>query len=303
LGYVLLRLGVRLLRGSRQSALFLRRFGFTDATEALSTAVARGLGRRWRLVTLDDSKVAPVGVGGRSQWLFRITPWLLGIGLFVALVWILPGIFESSLDSALDDVVSQTVDEAEDPISAIFGAFFAALIVGVVVGALLFLATLLPAALAGAVLLFSIGGRRAIRRAERRRSTSVNRPDEVDAVTRRIRRQARRIYAPRLTVVRCADTVWQTVVRRLAELTDAIVIDVSDVSAGLLWELNELGPTRARDWVLVGRRDRLESLLVEDTPNASSLRAALDGQSVLAYRVDRFDRFESSLRSRLTHVR
>ncbi|MGH9225306.1 MAG: hypothetical protein ACRD2W_16330 [Acidimicrobiales bacterium] len=302
-GYVVLRVGIRLLRGARQSALFLRRFGFTDATEALSTAVARGLGRRWRLVTLDDSKVAPVGVGGRSQWLFRVTPWLLGVGLFVILVWVLPGLFESQLDSAIDDVVSQTVDEADDPISAVFGAFLATLIVGLVVGMILFIVTLAPAALAGSVLLFSVGGRRAIRRAERRRATEVNEAGEVDDVTRRVRRQARRIYAPRLTVVRCADTVWQTVVRRLAELTDAIVIDVSEVSGGLLWELHELGPTRGREWVLVGRRDRLESLLSEDTPHAAQLRTVLDGQSVLAYRVDRFDRFETSLRARLTHVR
>ena len=143
-GYVVLRLGLSLLRGRRQSALFLRRFGFTDATEALSTAVTRSLGRRWRLVTLDDSKVAPVGVGGRSQWLFRAAPWLLGIGLFVFLVWILPGVFESQLDEALDDVVSQTVDESADPISAVFGAIFATLIVGIVVGVILFLVTLVP---------------------------------------------------------------------------------------------------------------------------------------------------------------
>jgi len=302
-GYVLLRLGIRLLRGRRSSALFLRRFGFTDATAALSTAVARSLGRRWRLVTLDDSKVAPVGVGGRSQWLFRIGPWLLGLGLLVFLLWVVPGIFESQLESAIDEAVDEAVDDAANPIEAIFAAFFTALIVGVVIGLMLMIALLAPAALAGSVLAFSLGGRRAIRRAERRRATEVNRPGEVERVTDRIRRQARRIYAPRLTVVRCDDSVWQSVVRRLAELTDAIVIDVSEVSGGLLWELTTLGPARADDWVLVGRRDRLEGLLLEDSPNAAQLRAALDGQSVLAYRVDRFDRFEASLRARLTHVR
>ena len=302
-GYIVLRIGIKLLRGRRRSALFLRRFGFTDATEALSTAVTRGLGRRWRLVTLDDSKVAPVGVGGRSQALFRIAPWLLGAGLFVLLVWILPGVFESQLDRAIGDVVDKTVEQSDNAVQAIFGAFFAALIVGVVVGVILFVVTLAPAALAGSILLFTAGGHRAIRRAERRRATQVNRTDEVEPVTRRIRRQARRIYAPRLTVVRCTDEVWQAVVRRLGSLTDAVLIDVSEVSGGLLWELNEFGSARADDWVLVGRRDRLEAMLAADTPQAAQLRDALDGQPVLAYRVDQLGRFETSLRARLSHLR
>ncbi|MEW6154210.1 MAG: hypothetical protein AB1673_09520 [Actinomycetota bacterium] len=301
-GYVAIRVGTRLVRGRRHAALFLRRFGFTDATEALSTAVARGLGRRWRLVTLDDQKVAPVGVGGRTQWLFRVTPWLLAAGLAVLLLWVVPPWFDAQLERAIEGAASDAFEQADDPISGIFGALFAALIVGVVVGVMMMMVALVPAALAGSLLLFSVGGRRAIRRAERRRAVVVDRRGQIDAVTRSVRRAANRIYAPRLTVVRCANEVWQDVVRRLAGLTDTVLIDVSEVSGGLLWELDELGPALRDHWALVGRHDRLQALLADPSADASRLRQVLDGQRVLAYRVDDLGRFEASLRRRLDMV-
>ncbi|MEW8102774.1 MAG: hypothetical protein AB2785_13535, partial [Candidatus Thiodiazotropha endolucinida] len=46
-----------LIRGRRRLVLFLRRFGYDEATEALSFAAASTMGQRWRLVTLDDTTV------------------------------------------------------------------------------------------------------------------------------------------------------------------------------------------------------------------------------------------------------
>jgi hypothetical protein len=42
--------------------LFLRRFGYDDATGAVTFAVNRTIGSTYRLVTLDDAEVAPLGV-------------------------------------------------------------------------------------------------------------------------------------------------------------------------------------------------------------------------------------------------
>ena len=108
--------------------------------------------------------------------------------------------------------------------------------------------------------------------------------------------------SPRLTVVRCAHGVWQAVVRRFADLTDVALIDVSEASAGLLWELTDLGPALSTTWVLFGRHDRLESLLTDSAPDAVRLRTLLDGQSVLAYRLGETERFPDLLQARLTHV-
>jgi hypothetical protein len=56
--------GGRLARGHRRSVLFLRRFGHTEATSAVTVAAAT-IGGSWRLVTLDDDKIAPIGVGAQ----------------------------------------------------------------------------------------------------------------------------------------------------------------------------------------------------------------------------------------------
>ena len=298
-GYVAVRVGLRLLRGRRQSALFLRRFGFTDATRVLSGAVARGLGRRWRLITLDDLQVMPVGVRGRGRGLVRVGPWLLVAAVAVLLVWVLPPWFESQFDQAVSGAVDGVAEEAGDPLSAIVGVAVAALVVGMVVGTVLLLVALAPVALAGAFALFGFGARRALRQAEGRRAAHVEEAVQVEPVVQRVERATNRIFSPRLTVVRCAHDVWQAVVRRFAQLTDVTLIDVSEVSTGLLWELTELGPTLAGSWVLVGRRDRLEALLSDPSPDAARLRTLLDGQSVLAYRPEATGRFEDALRRRL----
>src|SRR4051794_25371493 len=60
--------GLRLLRGRRRLGLFLRRFGYGEATRTISTVVAGGLGRSWRMVTLDDSSVAPMGSARRHRF-------------------------------------------------------------------------------------------------------------------------------------------------------------------------------------------------------------------------------------------
>jgi hypothetical protein len=57
-----LALGLKLVRGRRRLVLFLRRFGHTAATHA-ATVAAASIGGRWRLVTLDDAQIVPVGIG------------------------------------------------------------------------------------------------------------------------------------------------------------------------------------------------------------------------------------------------
>src|SRR5713226_2377685 len=63
--------GLRLLRGPRKLVLFLRRFGYGEATQAITFAAAKTVGRSWRLVTLDDAAVAPLGVAAAARRVFR----------------------------------------------------------------------------------------------------------------------------------------------------------------------------------------------------------------------------------------
>src|SRR5258705_923219 len=65
-----IRRGLRFARGGRTLVLFLRRFGYDDVTSAVTFAVTRMIGTAWRLVTLDDAEIAPVGVTAGARWCF-----------------------------------------------------------------------------------------------------------------------------------------------------------------------------------------------------------------------------------------
>jgi hypothetical protein len=82
-----LGLGLRLLRGRRRLVLFLRRFGFDDATRAVSFAAAGAIGRSWRLVTLDDEKVTAVGGATGPRRLAGVTALIALVPLAYVVWW------------------------------------------------------------------------------------------------------------------------------------------------------------------------------------------------------------------------
>src|SRR3954469_19216612 len=88
-----LRYGRRLVRGHRSSVLFLRRFGFDGSMQVVTYAVANSIGVNWRLVTLDDEEIAPVGVDTTSRVFFSVGERLaaaakaIGNGVLVGFQW------------------------------------------------------------------------------------------------------------------------------------------------------------------------------------------------------------------------
>ena len=93
------RYGRRLVRGRRTVVLFLRRFGYRGSMQAVTFAVANTIGSAWRLVTLDDQEMAPVGVDSTSRFLFgaggRIARLIaiIGKGVMAGLQWTLGGMW------------------------------------------------------------------------------------------------------------------------------------------------------------------------------------------------------------------
>jgi hypothetical protein len=74
--------------------LFLRRFGYDDATGAVTFAVTRTIGNTWRLVTLDDAEIAPLGVATSTRGVFRAIQLISNAGR--ALVELLLRIFPTA---------------------------------------------------------------------------------------------------------------------------------------------------------------------------------------------------------------
>jgi len=279
--------GLKLIRGRRHLVLFLRRFGYDEATKALSFAAASAMGQRWRLVTLDDNEIAPIlglKVRGRLLGLLR---WALLITIVLTLFWLFGDGFKDYLGRIVDGMKSETHGGGfEAMIGQILALFFMTLIVGVIVGGLVLIAV----GLLGAGMLFSWRSFRSYKKAELGQSKYIESNREIGPVIHAVLKLSRRIFAPRLAVVRVNSSVWQEVVRRFADVVDVILIDVSRPGEGLLWELENLADKHERRILFVGQQQALEALAGLSPESADSLDTSrrlanyLDGKRILAYR-------------------
>lgn len=287
-----LPLGIWLLRGKRRVVLFLRRFGFADATKALSYAANAVIGRSARLVTLDDAKVKAVGgpaaprrlaglmivtaiaAGGGFGWWM----WAKGVDLII---------------SHMSVTSSTATSDAGNAIGAAIASAMAAMLI-------VFIIFVLATSFVVSASLFSAASYAYARRAERAKRLEINSAQDVRRRSRIIARRGSRIFAPRLVVVTVANEVWQQAVSSLARESAAVIIDVSIPSESLRWEIRTLLPVMGQRCILVGRLD----LLTRQEPAgrtvvASPLAGDIDGYEVLAYQADGpgIRRFSRALRA------
>lgn len=329
--------GIRLLRGKRVGILFLRRFGYDDATRVASYAAAKTIGRSWRLVTLDDAEVTPLGMSvlpglllrANALWrvlravrvLFRARTIKIAAALPVvifALAVVKIELLKSGgsydpFGSALRDAGS-ALGEGRVPFGAIdsslAGAFVASLI------ALGF--TLLMAFVALIVLLASMfflgissalsSAAEAARTAERLTRIDVNNRADVEVVASILADATQKIFAPRFIVLRVAPEAWRDTVMQLSALAPLTVIDVSQPSENLLWEMQRLADAELGSrCVFIGHSDQVEALANggAGVPFSDELleqmSLLLDGHEVLVYTSGRRGtrQFARALRTKL----
>ena len=284
--FTLWKLGVRLVRGRRGLALFLRRFGFGPATDALTHALGGSLGHRWRLVTLDDHEIAPIGVRSSRRWLIRLTRLAMVAAAGAATVYAVNKLSGDSIGAMIDKLFREThdnaVEQGQNQVGAAIGALFATLIVGIVLIGLLMIVVISPIALAGAGALFASLGTRSIRRAEHAKAIVIEHRDRIDRGVQDVVRRTRKVLAPRMVVARVATPIWQDVVASFVDAGDIVVVDVSEASDNLLWELDLLRRTSTA-WVAVGRVDQLNALRSATSAAADGVRHALEGRRVIGY--------------------
>lgn len=87
-------------------------------------------------------------------------------------------------------------------------------------------------------------------------------------------------------------------------MASAVLLDVSELSENLLWEISQLDAKFGERCIVVGHADRVRALTGAPTdPATLEARTAqlLDGTTVLAYTTDRagMRRFARALRNRL----
>lgn len=292
-------LGLRLIRGRRRIGLYLRKFGFAPTTNTVSFALRRAAGRTWRLVTLDDSMVVPVGVGTAKRGLSTLAV-LVGVGLAGWVVWyFISGDAAAQEQRNLDNALAQA-DSAGDRLAQTVGIAF--------INALGTLMLIIFGCLFALIMIAGFAARRAASRAEGIARQSVHREHEIGAAAGRLAAAARRTFAPRLMVVSVPTSFWQRAIHGLAQVCDVVVIDVSEPTDALLWEVQHIKPMFAGRWVLVGARERVAALAHPQTALTGSpqglLARLLDGEEILAYGHTVLDRqvFAESLRHRLSAV-
>jgi hypothetical protein len=201
--------------GPKRLVLFLRRFGNEELNEAVLSAFRQALGRRYRIVTLDDSSFVPVGLPARIMLTSIASAiglgFLLGAGSMIAL---LPFVIDS-LDP--DHIRVETE-------IAIFACWLFSTAMAVI-GALLYAIVFL------------------YQRIER--LSKVSTPRDIRFVVRAVRkakrvRRAPSFAAPLARVVRTTDALWRDAVIALAGLADVVIIDISIPRESIVWELQQM---------------------------------------------------------------
>ena len=149
--------------------------------------------------------------------------------------------------------------------------------------------------------LFLTFSQSALRDAEQAKVTRVVSVDGAHRAARAVRGRARKIFCPRLMVLNVDSDVWRPAVQSVAEVASVVLIDVSEPTDNLLWEIAEVERDATTACVLVGNADRLRSLGSSDEPLVRQLVALLDGRTVLAYETtkDGMRRFARALRATL----
>ena len=325
-GLISMMLGLRLLRGRRRLVLFLRRFRLTEATEAVTVALATAMGRSWRVVTLDDTQTPPIGVPPSIRRSLAVTTGIGAAAVTGALIWFPPAdmlaLFSMAgeLSGLLDGMLSVTSHDVLTPkeggagVNDLPAALFATLIglpilaaAVVVVVVLTMVVFLVVTAFVGFFGLMMASGYVRARRAESRKRATVESLAEIETIARDLPRRSRRIMGPRLTVLTVASPIWRDAVRVLVVAAPVVLIDVSQPSQNLLWEVETLRRDPSARWVLIGDHARLDGLAASQhgpgatDPVVQRLAVLLDGESVLAYRAGRrsMRRFARALRASL----
>jgi hypothetical protein len=284
--------GRRLVRGKRRLILFLRRFGFTGSSRAVSFSVGTAAGRRFRAVTLDDNQLAPVAARWWVRWLLA----LASLASAVLLVFIVRDAAEWLAGDALGEVFRSTftgtrssaLEQGENPVGAFIGGLVVAIIISMVAGILALGVLILLFAVIGSSLAVSATSWIGVIRSELGKRPTVREPRAVERAALRVAKRARGIFAPRLVVLRAAGAVWRDTVKRLAGVADIVLIDVSVPSDNLLWEISTLKPDCGNRWILTCETGRVADLAngAGTAGQARQLAHLLDGQDVLAYDTD-----------------
>jgi hypothetical protein len=277
-----------LSRLNRREVLYLRRFGDPDTAHAVTDAL-QALGGSWRLIALDDRTLKPVSTKLSSRW---TTSLMLLFIAFQEAAGRLFGLAKITGFPTLALLVFLAL-RAEGTLSqrwhgALRGSGFLH-----VAGRSGFEITVI--ALVATIIFFvlrwttvpvfaTILGLGTSDDAEQSAREFIRIQDDIFLAQKTLRENAKRAIAARIAVIKVADTLWRESVARLADDAAVVLVDVSEPTKHVVWEVEYL---LAADipCVFIGAAPRLAYLT--DHSHVSNygviLRERLDGRTVVSY--------------------
>ena len=124
----------------------------------------------------------------------------------------------------------------------------------------------------------------------------------------RVAQGARETFAPRLVVLRVATPVWQQTVSALAAVSSSAIVDVSEATENIIWELQELERVCPGRYVIIGEHARVTKWADPTAHAAGTLEArfaaCLNAHPLLAYTTDKagMRRFAHALHGMLLDI-
>lgn len=224
-----------MLYGRRLSVLVLRRFRSTAINRMIVRSFKHSLKRRYRLVTLDDATFPQIGLPATIRATVNAS-----LPVFIFIVILTP-----VLGFLLYPPVPLIGASPMLGIVLLFGVWF-----------------MFPAILANVwiLLLFvafvSVHRFRVYRRATLEVSSLADVPRIVD-VFRELSSwyRASSFMAAQSTLIRVENSVWREAVRSAAAVADRIVIDVSEMTESVRWEVRYCVETHGPKCLIVGKAD------------------------------------------------
>jgi elongation factor Tu len=250
---------VSIVRGPTSVVVYLRRFGRTQSGRAMTKALEAGVSRRHRIVTLDDSRFPALEAPPWERRLSRYGPPLVAVVLVLAFV-----------------VIVRALRQQQDYV-----------MLGITVGAIPVLAASLWSLLT-AFLLFVIHRARVRRQARGRVRSEADLVEcAADVVRLGAWWRAPGMAAPQATVLSVDDGLWRRAVAMLVRDSDAALIDVSEPTDHLAWEIETVLGEATNRVVFVGDRHPTElwtaAPIAVEPAARDRIRVLLAGRPILTY--------------------
>lgn len=265
--FLLVLFGWALARGKKRTILYLRRFGFTSANQVISRAMEGQFRSRYRVITLDDSAFAPQHAAKAMTLTIAI---MIPVLIFFIFSMMIIGII----------LILWKFPPSTKQMFWVYATSAIAYFSWPTIAGLLWWACFVAATL------LTLGWRR--------RRTARFRIQNLDDIPRCVLRahqlagwlRASRLMAPAATVVTTPDTIWQPAVLAFAEHTHALVFDISVLSPGVLWEMEQLGSQSLTHVVFVAHEGQFKEWTEKPTHEVTiaKIKAKLSATTILRYR-------------------